>query len=55
MLRGNRVFFADEGAALDAGFRPCGHCMQDAYLCDGGKGGQQSDLITARIWQLPVN
>ena len=33
MLRGNRVFFADEGAALDAGFRPCGHCMQDAYLC----------------------
>tara|TARA_Y100001954_G_scaffold127250_1_gene136408 strand:+ start:1142 stop:1357 length:216 start_codon:yes stop_codon:yes gene_type:complete len=23
--------------------------------CAGGKGGQQSDLITARIWQLPVN
>ena len=32
MHRGNRVFFADEDAALGAGFRPCGHCMRDAYL-----------------------
>ena len=26
-----RVFFADEDAARAAGFRPCGHCMPDAY------------------------
>ena len=32
MHRDNRVFFADEDAALAAGFRPCGHCMRDAYL-----------------------
>ena len=23
----HRVFFADEQAAIDAGFRPCGRCM----------------------------
>ena len=28
----NRVFFACEGAAKAAGFRPCGNCMRDAYL-----------------------
>lgn len=28
----NRVFFVSEQAALEAGFRPCGHCLRDAYL-----------------------
>lgn len=28
----NRVFFVTEQAAREAGFRPCGHCMRDAYL-----------------------
>jgi len=28
----NRVFFASEREALDAGYRPCGHCMREAYL-----------------------
>lgn len=28
----NRVFFVSEKAALEAGFRPCGHCMREAYL-----------------------
>jgi len=27
----NRVFFADENAAIAAGFRPCGHCMKELY------------------------
>jgi methylphosphotriester-DNA--protein-cysteine methyltransferase len=27
----HRVFFADEGSAIAAGFRPCGTCMRDAY------------------------
>jgi methylphosphotriester-DNA--protein-cysteine methyltransferase len=27
----NRVFFADEAEALQAGFRPCGHCLPKAY------------------------
>jgi methylphosphotriester-DNA--protein-cysteine methyltransferase len=27
----NRVFFADEQEALNSGYRPCGHCMQQAY------------------------
>ncbi len=26
-----RVFFADEPAAVAAGYRPCGVCMPDAY------------------------
>lgn len=27
----NRVFFETETAAIQAGYRPCGHCMTDAY------------------------
>ncbi len=28
----NRVFFADEAEAKSLGYRPCGHCMRQAYL-----------------------
>jgi hypothetical protein len=28
---GNRVFFRNENEALALGFRPCGHCMREAY------------------------
>ncbi|SKB84264.1 Ada metal-binding domain-containing protein [Dyadobacter psychrophilus] len=28
----NRVFFSSEQEAVAHGFRPCGHCMRDAYL-----------------------
>ena len=31
MKRENRVFFQSEKEALEQGFRPCGHCMKDAY------------------------
>ena len=27
----NRVFFISEAEALQAGYRPCGHCMKEAY------------------------
>ncbi len=27
----NRVFFADEKTAIDAGYRPCGVCMKEKY------------------------
>jgi methylphosphotriester-DNA--protein-cysteine methyltransferase len=27
----NRVFFVSEQEAVQHGFRPCGHCMKDAY------------------------
>lgn len=27
----HRVFFADEAAAVAAGYRPCGVCMKEAY------------------------
>lgn len=27
----NRVFFADEQEAVDAGYRPCGSCMRSEY------------------------
>jgi methylphosphotriester-DNA--protein-cysteine methyltransferase len=27
----HRVFFADEQAAIDAGYRPCGRCMPEQY------------------------
>jgi len=26
-----RFFFADEQAAIAAGYRPCGHCMREGY------------------------
>ena len=31
MKRENRVFFASEEEALANGYRPCAHCMRDAY------------------------
>lgn len=31
MKRENRVFFIDEIEALENKFRPCGHCMREAY------------------------
>jgi hypothetical protein len=27
----NRVFFSSEQEAINAGYRPCGHCMKEAY------------------------
>lgn len=27
----NRVFFKDAQEAIDLGYRPCGHCMPEAY------------------------
>lgn len=27
----NRVFFATEKEAIEAGYRPCGHCMRTKY------------------------
>ncbi|MCK1554181.1 metal-binding protein [Bradyrhizobium sp. 177] len=27
----HRVFFADEGTAIAAGYRPCGNCMREQY------------------------
>jgi methylphosphotriester-DNA--protein-cysteine methyltransferase len=27
----NRVFFISEREAIEKGYRPCGHCMKDAY------------------------
>lgn len=27
-----RVFFTDEQTAIEAGYRPCGHCMRKRYL-----------------------
>lgn len=31
MKTGNRVFFKDKQEALQNGYRPCGHCLQQAY------------------------
>ncbi len=27
----NRVFFESEAEAVELGYRPCGHCMRNAY------------------------
>jgi len=27
----NRVFFVSEAEAVEMGYRPCGHCMREAY------------------------
>jgi methylphosphotriester-DNA--protein-cysteine methyltransferase len=32
MKKQNRVFFQNEGEALMAGYRPCGHCLEEKYL-----------------------
>ncbi len=32
MKRENRVFFVSMGEAIEAGYRPCGHCMHGEYL-----------------------
>lgn len=32
MWVGKRVFFRDKAEAMDAGYRPCGHCCRIAYL-----------------------
>lgn len=31
MITQNRVFFQNESEALQAGFRPCGHCKTKSY------------------------
>ena len=31
MKKETRVFFSSEKEAVDAGFRPCGHCMKAVY------------------------
>lgn len=31
MKRQNRVFFVSEKEAIEAGYRPCGHCMRKKY------------------------
>ena len=31
MKRQNRVFFAKEQEAINAGYRPCGHCLKARY------------------------
>ena len=28
----NRIFFESEDEAIGAGFRPCGHCLKEAYF-----------------------
>lgn len=28
----NRVFFESEEEAVNAGYRPCGHCMREKYV-----------------------
>ena len=37
MKRENRVFFKSDTEARKMGFRPCGHCMKEAYKqCNDG-------------------
>lgn len=31
MLKNNRVFFLNKDEAIAQGYRPCGHCMRQAY------------------------
>jgi methylphosphotriester-DNA--protein-cysteine methyltransferase len=39
----NRVFFRDEAEAIYFQYRPCGHCMQEAYLVWKAKQSQERD------------
>ena len=38
----------------EQGFAPAA-IVCETPICVGGKSGQLADLMTARIWQLPVN
>lgn len=40
----HRVFFRDEGAAIAAGYRPCGNCMRARYRlwAAGGEPGTEA-------------
>jgi methylphosphotriester-DNA--protein-cysteine methyltransferase len=31
MKKANRIFFSSETAAVENGYRPCGHCMKYKY------------------------
>lgn len=44
MKKENRVFFTDEKDALQNNYRPCGHCMRQAYQ-------QWKELIVKRKLQ----
>lgn len=39
----HRVFFADERAAIAAGYRPCGRCMPDRFAA--WKAGQLAETV----------
>jgi hypothetical protein len=39
-----RVFFADEPAAIAAGYRPCGECLRDSYR--RWKAGREGGWVT---------
>ena len=43
MKKKNRVFFADEKEALQNQYRPCGHCMKEAYKTWKDRFVQSSD------------
>ena len=32
MKKQNRVFFKNENEAIQAGYRPCGHCLREKYI-----------------------
>jgi methylphosphotriester-DNA--protein-cysteine methyltransferase len=32
MKKENRIFFKSEEEAIQAGYRPCGHCLNEKYL-----------------------
>ncbi|MFD8686721.1 Ada metal-binding domain-containing protein [Streptomyces sp. NPDC059651] len=40
-----RVFFADEGAALEAGYRPCAVCLPERYA-DWKQGRRRSGTLS---------
>ena len=42
----NRVFFASEAEAWQAGFRPCGHCLPEAYKAWKNRNNQVEKLGT---------
>ena len=37
MKTAHRVFFVNEAEAIEAGYRPCGHCLCNEYLRWRGK------------------
>lgn len=54
MKRDNRIFFVSEDAAAALGFRPCGHCMPNAYRNWRSQSGRVGEIMLKSADQIAI-